>query len=183
MGFLPGHLTVTLTGDVPSRPARRAVSGVGGLAPAERATLLAACRERLQRAAPGYDFTREHELTQELTIGDTVVIERKSAVVGFALWHSAPLVQARSGDELRVLKLFAETLPVFLELIRALEASAARLGIRRIAVRCQTAFPAAYAALVRRGYEVRWTDLRMTLTGHPEAAVPEGTILFSNWEV
>ena len=157
--------------------------GVRESSATERAAVLMACRERLEQAAPGYDFTREHLLTEELGIGDTVVIERKGTVAGFALWHSAPLVQTRSTDELRVLKLFAADLPVFLDLIRAVETAAARLRIRRIALRCQTAFPAAYSALMRRGYEVRWTDLRMTLAGHPEAAVPRGSILFSNWEV
>jgi hypothetical protein len=33
-----------------------------------------------------------------------------------------------------------------------------------------------------RGYQVRWTDLRMHLEGYPERPVPEG-VLFSNWEI
>jgi hypothetical protein len=37
--------------------------------------------------------------------------------------------------------------------------------------------------LIARGYRVRWTDLRMTLEGCPEAAVTDGEVLFSNWEI
>ncbi len=183
LGFLPGCLTITLTGDVPDRPPRRGALQLSALPESERADLLVRCQERLARSAPGYDFTREHELTLELGIGDTVVVERGGAVQGFALWHSAPLAEARGGDELRVLKLFAASSAVFLEVLRAVEACAARLRLDRVAVRCQTVFAPAYTVLVRRGYHVRWTDLRMTLTGFPEARVPEDEILFSNWEI
>jgi hypothetical protein len=58
-----------------------------------------------------------------------------------------------------------------------------QLRVDRVAVRCQTAFAQAYTTLVRRGYHVRWTDLRMTLTGFPEAHMPDDEILFSNWEI
>jgi GNAT superfamily N-acetyltransferase len=183
MGFLPGCLTITLTGDVPDRSPRRAALRLSALPEDERADVLGRCQERLRRSAAGYDFTREHQLTLELEIGDTVVVERGGAVQGFALCHSAPLAEARGGDELRVLKLFAASPTVFLEVLRAVEVCAARLGIDRVAVRCQTAFAHAYTILVRRGYHVRWTDLRMTLTGFPEAPVADDEILFSNWEI
>jgi GNAT superfamily N-acetyltransferase len=183
LGFLPGRLTITLTGDVPDRAPRRGALQLSALPESERADLLVRCRERLARSAPGYDFTREHELTLELAIGDTVVVERGGAVQGFALWHSAPLAEARGGDELRVLKLFAASPAVLLEVLRAVEACAARLRLDRVAVRCQTGFAPAYTVLVRRGYHVRWTDLRMTLTGFPEARVPDDEVLLSNWEI
>jgi GNAT superfamily N-acetyltransferase len=183
LDFLPGCLTITLTGEVPDRTSRRPALRLGALPDSERADLLTRCRERLARAAPGYDFTREHQLTLELEIGDTVVIERGGAVQGFALWHSVPLAEARGGDELRVLKLFAANPAVFLEVLRAVEACAAGLRIDRVAVRCQTAFAPAYAELIRRGYHVRWTDLRMTLAGFPETPLAEGEVLLSNWEI
>jgi GNAT superfamily N-acetyltransferase len=185
LGFLPGYLTITLTGEVAGRAAStaRGVLRLGDLPAGERADLLARCGERLRRSAPGYDFTREHELTHDLEIGDTVVIERGGEIQGFALWHSAPLAETRQADEVRVLKLFAAGVPVFLGLVRAVEACAARLRSRRVAIRCQTRLAQAYAGLIRRGYQTRWTDLRMTLAGFPEAVVPEGEILFSNWEV
>lgn len=183
LGFQPGYLTVTLTGDVSGRSPGRAVLRLGELPADERGDLLARCRVRLERSAPGYDFTREHDLTHELEIGDTVVVERGGEVQGFALWHSAPLAEGRQADEVRVLKLFAAGPSVFLTLVRAAEGCAARLRIRRVAIRCQTRFTATYATLIRRGYQTRWTDLRMTLDGHPEAVVSEGEVLFSNWEV
>ena len=78
---------------------------------------------------------------------------------------------------------FAESDEIFERLIGSIESVAVRLKLRRVALRCQTAYASAYKELVRRGYRVRWTDLRMTLAGFPEVAVPEGEVLLSNWEI
>jgi GNAT superfamily N-acetyltransferase len=184
LDFIPGHLTITVTGDAPSstRNLRGRFRRVSELPAADQAGLLAACRERLAQSAPGCDYTREHELTAELGIGDTIVIE-DGGLHGFALWHSAPLAEARPAEELRVLKLFADSPETFGRLVVALEACASKLRIRRVAIRCQTVYAEAYRQLVERGYRVRWTDLRMTLAGYPERVVPEGEVLFSNWEI
>jgi GNAT superfamily N-acetyltransferase len=183
LGFLPGHLTVTMASEVPRRPDSVAFTRLSELSPSGEDDLLEQCQVRLRASAPGYDFTREHRLTGELGIGDTVVINAGSCVRGFALWHSAALVEARSPEELRLLKLFADSTEAFTQLVGALEECAAAVGVRGVAIRCQTGCPAAYSALVRRGYQVRWTDLRMTLQGFPEIVVPEGEVLFSNWEI
>ena len=184
LGFIPGHLTVTLTGEIAAnvKSLRPRFLRLSELLAAEQRELLARCRERLQRSAPGYDYTRELELTTDLGIGDTIVIET-GEVRGFALWHSAPLADSRPSDELRVLKLFADSGETFGRLLAVLEACAAKLRIRRVAVRCQTIYPAAYHELTQRGYRVRWTDLRMTLADYPERVVPEGEVVFSNWEI
>lgn len=183
LGFTPDHLTITMTGEA----TRRAVGGpmvrLRGLSAAERGALLGRCRARLDRSARGYDFTREIELTRELKIGDTIAIERDGDVAGFALWHSAPLTEGRPGDELRVLKLFADSLETFERLLLGLERCAGQANLRRVALRCQTAYADAYHLLLKRGYRVRWTDLRMTLDGYPEVRVPKGEVLFSNWEI
>jgi GNAT superfamily N-acetyltransferase len=184
LGFVPAHLTITLTGETMTnvRATRHRFLRLGELPESERAALLAACRERLARSAPGCDYTREHELTHELGIGDTIVVEH-DGIRGFALWHSAPLAEARPAEELRVLKLFADGAETFARMIVALEVCAAKLRIRRVAIRCQTVYASAYRHLVERGYRVRWTDLRMTLAEHPEPVVPEDEVLFSNWEI
>jgi len=184
LGFEPGHLTVTLTVDLTpnTRSLRPKFSRLSELSAAERRSTLASCRERLQASAPGRDFTREHELTAELDIGDTVIVEDKD-IRAFALWHSAPLAESRPLEELRVLKLFADSHDSFSNLMGVLETCAQRLRVRRVAIRCQTVHTAAYRELLDRGYRVRWTDLRMTLNGFPESTLPKGEIVFSNWEI
>src|ERR1051326_7341692 len=184
LGFRAGHLNMQLTGDAMTnvRSLRQRLLRLSELAASDQDDLLKACAARLGLSAPGRDYTREHELTHELGIGDTIVIEH-DGIHGFALWHSAPLAEARPAEELRVLKLFADSDETFARLILALEVCAAKLRIRRVAIRCQTLYSSSYRHLVERGYRVRWTDLRMTLDGYVEAAVPAGETLFSNLEI
>ena len=61
LGFVPGHLTVTLVRDLPRRPALHPeVLSTAGPTRAER---LRACRELTDALRPGIDFTRELALT------------------------------------------------------------------------------------------------------------------------
>src|SRR3989442_5550 len=95
---------------------------------------------------------------------------------------SRRLAESRAGEGVRVLKLAARDEAAFDAAIVAVEAAAAKAGIRRIAVRCQSRYTEAFRRLVARGYRVRWTDLRMTYEGYPERHAAHG-ILFSNWEI
>jgi GNAT superfamily N-acetyltransferase len=183
IGFVPGSLTITLGREVSQRLSVKEPVLLGDLEARERPMMLRACRERLDRGAAGYDFTREMELTNELELGDTAIVERNGVVEGFGLWHSVPLAEGRGTEEVRLLKLYASSLPVFLDLIRAVERCAATLHIRRVAVRLQGRFTQAYGALIGRGYDVRWTDLRMTLSGYPEPELAPGEVVLSNWEI
>jgi len=182
LGFVPGHLTITLTGDV-QRSVRGRFTRLSELSQRERTTWLTRLREALDGALPGYDFTRELELTSQLSLGDTVVIGSGSEVAAFALYHSVPLAEARPGDELRVLKLYADSLETLDKLIVALESCAAKHKLRRVALRCQTGYHRAYRYLIERGYRARWTDLRMWLDGYGEPMLPAGGVVFSNWEI
>jgi len=183
LGFVPGHLTVTMIGDA----SRRRVAGdwvaLARLGDRERNDLVRLCAERVTRSLPGRDYSREMQLTEELTLGDTVVFERGGVILGFAVWHGEALAAGRPADELRVLKLFADSLVTFERLIVALESIAANRRLHRVAIRCQTVNQDAYRKLIERGYRVRWTDLRMTLTGYPEPKTPGDEVLLSNWEI
>ena len=181
LGFLPRYLTITLVGDVRAGGFGR-VPLLSELGTADREALLEASRNRLQRSVPGYDFCREFELTHELGVGDGVVLE-SGDVRGFALWHTAGLVESRPAEELRLLKLFADSKQTLAELVSILETSASESRLGRVAVRCPTVCADAYDYLVQLGYRVRWTDLRMTLAGYAEPVLEDQEVLFSNWEI
>lgn len=180
LGFLPGHLTVTVTRE----PARRGAPDASRLsrlhAPIE--PVVAACGALCDRLAPGLDFSREIFLTRDLGLGDTSLLYVGERLRAFAIWHAAALADGRTREDVRVLKVVAESLDDFDAVLEAVSNAAATEGVQRIAIRCQTAYTAAYRRLVDRGYQAFWTDLRMTLDGYPEPAPTTG-VIFSNWEI
>ena len=180
LGYVPGHLTITIS--VEADYAEHRIIQLGRLSESERNDLVARCGELTRDIAPGYDFSREINLTHSLGLGDTLVLERGGTVDGFALCHTAPLVEGRGRDELRVLKLAARAESDVDLLVTQLADYARRSGTRRVAIRMQGRHSTLYSQLIRRGARVRWTDLRMTLTDHPEPKFLGGTIL-SNWEI
>ncbi len=180
LGFLPGRLTITTTleaayADAPARLLSR-------LSPAAREDAIAECRALVQRMLPGYDYTREINLTSELGLGDTLLMYERDRLVGFALAHTAPLVEGRAREELRVLKLVIDEESRFDDLVRATSDLARRSGTRRVALRLQGEFLGPFQRAIGLGGHIRWTDLRMSLVGHEERRPTSGFAL-SNWEI
>ena len=180
LGFVPGHLTVTLT--LEAALAERAPEVLSRLSSFEKEAAIIACRELTMRVMPGYDFTRELELTDRLTLGDTILMGPVDAPIGFAVCHTAPLVEGRTRDELRVLKLVLARRSSLPQMLGSLADLARRTGTRRVAIRLQGDYPDAYRTLVALGARVRWTDLRMSAHGWTEIAPVDGMVL-SNWEI
>jgi GNAT superfamily N-acetyltransferase len=181
LGFIPGFLTITLTNEIATR-GRPAPVLLSHRSAGEQDAALESARRLVHELVPGIDFAREILLTAELGLGDTSLVESATGLDALAVWHSAPLADSRTRDEVRVLKLAARHDAAFDRAIGAVEAAAAKAGIRRIAVRCQSRYDDAFRRLIARGYRVRWTDLRMTLDGYPEQHAPQG-VVFSNWEI
>lgn len=179
LGYIPSHLTVTIT--LEADYAENRIAQLGRLSESERTELVTKCAELTHDISPGYDFTREINLTHSLGLGDTLVLDRGGTVDGFALCHTAPLVEGRGRDELRVLKLVSRDERDVDLLATQLADYARRSGTRRVAIRMQGVYGKLYAQLIRRGARVRWTDLRMTLADHPEPA--HTGVILSNWEI
>ena len=180
LGFLPTRLTITLTLDATAGDSPALL--YGRLSSRDKEDMLAECLTLTQGLLAGYDYTREITLTDALSLGDTLLIRQAGRVVAFALCHTAPLVEGRTREELRVLKLVVAD-PLQLEACcRALMDYARRSGTRRVAFRVQGEYVDAYARLIAMGARVRWTDLRMAMAGYPEARADRGIVL-SNWEI
>ncbi len=179
LGFRPGHLTITLARDVSRVPGEPADNGsrLGSWA-----TWVPECGALAARIAPIPDFSREIGLTMDHCLGDVTMVRRLGALAAFALRHTVPLAVGRTSEEIRILKLAAVDVAALSELVERVSGEAASRGLRKVTVRCQTAYRNAYRALLDLGFRVHWTDLRMTLEGYEEPAVAEG-VVFSNWEI
>jgi GNAT superfamily N-acetyltransferase len=189
LGFVPGALTVTLTlevgrtGDAAASIDSTPPSLVLSRMPAsDQRHAVAACRTLTGAVQDGYDFSRELELTVALGLGDVVLLGPPAAPAGFALYHTTPLVEGRSRDEVRVLKLVLARREDFPLLLDRLMAVTRQEGVRRLAVRMQGEYPDAYQAMLSRGARVRWTDLRMCADGGQDQ-VPSRGLVLSNWEI
>lgn len=181
LGFTPGRLTLTAT--LEAAAALSPAELLGRRPAREKEALLDECRALLQARMPGYDYTRELQLTDDLALGDTVVLREKGGdVVGFALCHTVSLVEGRTREELRVLKMVLDGPERFGEMARALCDFARRSGTRRVAIRVQGEYESLYRQLIGMGARIRWTDLRMSLIGYEEPKPTSGVVL-SNWEI
>lgn len=181
LGFTPGHLTVTVT----LEGARAGIqsTALSALDPHERELALRQCRQLAGELAPGYDYTREMVLTAQHQLGDTIIVRNGSDVRAFAICHSAPLVEGRATEEMRVLKMVARTETDFDTLVTQLCAHTRARGSRRVAIRVQGQYSDVYRRLMTRGARVRWTDLRMSVHGFSESRPAAGGIVLSNWEI
>ena len=180
IGFIPGHITFTLTID--AAYATHRVPQLSRLPAQDRAEAVERCSTIVDTMLPGYDFRRELLLTDTMVLGDTLLLERGSSIEGFALCHSVPLVDGRGREELRVLKLVAKHEDDAELLVTQLADYARRCGTQRVAMRVQGVYTELYQRLIKRGARVRWTDLRMTMTGFAECR-PEPGVVLSNWEI
>jgi GNAT superfamily N-acetyltransferase len=180
MGFTPGKLTLTTTID--ATYADRPAPLYGRLPNDDKEDMLERCRELVVSLIPGYDHSREIQLTDELALGDTLLLLKKDQLVGFALCHTAPLVEGRAREDLRVLKLALRDQSHLDDMVRLLADLARRSGTRRVSIRVQGEYDEVYQRLIALRARVRWSDLRMTLSGHAERRPEQGMVL-SNWEI
>lgn len=180
LGFTPGRLTVTLT--LEGVRGRQQALLFSSLAGPRRTEALERCAELVESSAPGYEYSKEIVLTDSHGLGETLILLSGGDVRAFAVCHGVPLVQGRVREEIRVLKLAARTAADADELMTQLCTYTRSVTAKRVAVRVQSEYDEVYRSLIQRGARVRWTDLRMSLSGYPERT-PRTGIILSNWEI
>ena len=180
LGFAPGKLTLTVTVD--AEPGERQMTLLSRMNRVDQDDSVKRCAALTNSLIPGYDFSREILLTEELHLGDTLMLSRLSELRAFAVCHSVPLVEGRARDELRVLKLVCASSDDFVALVKGIADHARRCGAHRAAIRVQSDYLDFYRTIIGMGGKVRWTDLRMTAPDHAEIPSSHGAVL-SNWEI
>jgi predicted N-acetyltransferase YhbS len=179
-GYRPKSLTAVMT-RVLDRPGATARPAVPALKPAPRPAGVAVRRYstleegkkkatllRLHRitnaVCRGLDVGKEVEIVDGLALGDTLLLERGRDLLGFAIYHTPGVSEAPAGAlYVKYLALDPQHKKVeYLEqFIAAVEDLAHELGLARVILPVYLRYHSAYSALVRAGYQIEFTMVRM----------------------
>jgi len=188
-GFKPKAL-VALTGKSLERrepppapkPARGAPQVVRFSAQEERQKkqILGRLRTLTGRLYRGLDLTKEVEIVDGLALGDTLLLQRDRAVLGFAVCHTPGVSEAPQGA---LYVKFAAIDPArrrpehFAQLLAACEEFGVNAGCQRIIAPVYTAYWRAYQALLAAGYQMDMLMIRMKRGKHEDYEREEDFVL------
>jgi GNAT superfamily N-acetyltransferase len=112
----------------------------------------------------GLDLAKEIEIVDGLALGDTLLLERGRDLLGFAVYHAPGVSEAPAGA------LYVKFLAIdpaqkkvehLEQFIGAIEELAHELGVTRVILPVYTKYHAAYSTLIRCGYQIEFTMVRM----------------------
>jgi ribosomal protein S18 acetylase RimI-like enzyme len=149
-----------------ARPLRPGLSvrRFSSLEEARKKAVLARIHRITGAVCRGLDLGKEIEIVDGLALGDTLLIERGRDIIGFAICHVPGVSEAPTGA---VYAKFAAVDPQarraeHLEhLVGAIEELAAELNVPRVILPVYTRYWTAFSTVVRAGYQVDFTMVRM----------------------
>jgi ribosomal protein S18 acetylase RimI-like enzyme len=131
---------------------------------AKKKAALARLHRMTSAVCRGLDLAKEVEIVDGLALGDTLLLERGRDVLGFAIYHTPGVSEAPFGA-LYVKFLAIDPAQKKVEhlehLLVALEDLAAEVGLQRIILPVYVRYWLAYSTLVRLGYQVDFSMVRM----------------------
>src|SRR5438034_350158 len=112
----------------------------------------------------GLDVSKEVEIVDGLALGDTLLLERGRDLVGFAVLHTPGVSEAPSGTlyvKYMAIDPAQKRVEHLEQFVAAVEDLGHELGVQRVALPVYLRYWLAYSTLVRCGYQVDFTMLRM----------------------
>jgi predicted N-acetyltransferase YhbS len=180
-GYRPKHLMAVMTRALDRAPAPRPPVGAPVIKPpvkqpgviARKYSSLEEARKkatlgRLHRitngVCKGLDLSKEIEIVDGLALGDTLVLERGKDLLGFAVYHAPGVSEAPAGA--LYVKFLAidpafKKVEILEHFVAALEELAQELGLARVILPVYLKYHVAYSTLVRLGYQIEFTMVRM----------------------
>ena len=131
----------------------------------------------------GLDLSKEIEIVDGLTLGDTLLLEKGREVIGFAVCHLPPNSEAPHGSAyVKLLAIdSAHRKPEHLQaLLAGVEDLAAGAQLQRVVAPCYTYYWTAYQTLLERGYHVDFTMVRMK-RGKQEDYEDASDLVLDDW--
>ncbi|MBM4440057.1 MAG: GNAT family N-acetyltransferase [Candidatus Rokubacteria bacterium] len=157
-------LPPSLAAKLPPKPPAATLRRYSTLEEAKKKAALTRLHRITNVICRGLDLAKEIEIVEGLALGDTLLLERGKDVIGFAVYHAPGVSEAPAGA------LYVKYLAIdpaqkrvehLEEFVRALEELAAELGLARVILPVYLKYHAAYSALVRAGYQIEFTMVRM----------------------
>jgi len=112
----------------------------------------------------GLDLSKEVEIVDGLALGDTLLLERARDLVGFAVVHTPGVSEAPAGTlyvKYMAIDPAQKRVEHLEQFVAAVEDLGHELGVQRVALPVYLRYWLAYSTLVRCGYQVDFTMLRM----------------------
>ena len=154
-GFWPQYLTAVMTRAIePDTTAVRS-SKFSELPLEERESCLASCRALTDTLYPGLDVHREIHAVAVQKLGDTVLIDDKGELTGFAICHLGSGSEAGTGAayvKFGAVRTGSHAAQSFEHLLAACEALASERGIARLIAGVNVARHDAYRIMLNRGF-------------------------------
>ncbi len=193
-GYKPKSLTAIMSraidrspspGATPARAARAAlgVRKYSTLEEARKKTALARVNRIVGGICRGMDLSKEVEIVEGLALGDTLLLERERDIVGVAVYHVPGVSEAPAGA--LYVKFLALDGPGrrpehFEHFVAALEGVALEQGLARVILPVYLRYWLAYGTLVKCGYQVDFTMVRMQ-KGKGEDYEDESQLVLDDW--
>lgn len=149
----------------------------------DKASALAACREVTETVYPGFDVTQEIRAAANFGFGDTALLRRDRAVVGFAVCHHGAMSEAGSHQlmvKVGAVRSGRGAEADFAALLRAAEALAARRGAPKIVAGTNVGRAGAYRILLEAGFRTFMNGIAMLRPDVPGYNVP-GAFVIDDW--
>jgi predicted N-acetyltransferase YhbS len=146
-------------------------------------TALARFHRLTNAVCRGLDVSKEIEIVDGLALGDTLLLERGAELVGFVVYHTPGVSEAPTGS------LYVKFLAIdprhrkvehLEQFVTALEELAQEQGIPRVILPVYLRYWLAYSTLVKCGYQVDFTMVRMQ-KGKPEDYEDPADLLLDDW--
>jgi ribosomal protein S18 acetylase RimI-like enzyme len=131
----------------------------------------------------GLELSKEVEIVDGLALGDTLLLERGTELVGFAIYHAPGVSEAPTGS------LYVKYLAIdprqrkvehLEQFVTAIEELAHEQGLARVILPVYLRYWLAYSTLVRCGYQADFTMLRMQ-KGKPEDYEDPADLVLDDW--
>ena len=135
-----------------------------GLEEAKKKAALARVHRITNGVCRGLDLSKEIEIVDGLALGDTLLLERGKDLLGFAVYHAPGVSEAPAGAlYVKYLAIDPQHKKVehLEQFVGALEELALEMGLARVILPVYLKYHAAYSTLVRAGYQIEFTMVRM----------------------